>query len=407
MDAGAALLRICANPDGDHRAGLSVLSAEAWRALVSLACEKRVSPLVKRAIARAGLHRGMPEDAGANLHSDARWHGVHALKLAYALARLTEKLGAAGMAPIALKGVRLACRDYPDPALRTMRDLDLLVLPEQAEAAQALLLGEPGYELAPWAGRYGIEYGHQLPELRDVEQGVTIEIHHRLNARGWAQEERLVRKVRDEAETMSVLGRDVWVPSLEANLLHIAEHATLHHAFENGPLTLADLHYMCAGASIDWPGLLDEAEAMGLRRSLALIAGVALRHGAVWVPDVLRAETPASASFLDLSDMALLQSRDAAMQQAMLRRLEQRSGAKPGWRGALGRVFRPDPYQLAKFSGRDAASSWRWLGYPAWLASRGGFFIQAMRDSRTADAAIEHSRMQGWLRESGPGSPHG
>ena len=406
MDCAAALLRICANPEGDHAASLSALTAHAWSELAALACEKRVSPLVKRAIARAGGYPAMPQDTGERLGADVRWRSVQALRQGFALARLSERLSGAGMSPIALKGVRLAFGQYPDPALRPMRDLDLLVLPEEAEAAQAMLLDLPGYELAPWAGRYGIEYGHQLPELRDVEQGVTIEIHHRLNARGWEHEAELVGKVRSEAETITVLGRTVLVPSREANLLHIVEHATLHHTFENGPLTLADLHYMCAGAQIDWPGLLDAAETMGLRRSLVLIAGVALRHGAVWVPDVLRAEAQACAPWLDVSDLALLQSRDAAMQQAMLRRLDQRSGGKASWRAALRRMLRPDPYLLAKFAGTQPTSPLRWAGYPRWLADRGRTYLHSRREGATLDLSREQGRMLDWLRGGGPQSPH-
>lgn len=405
MDCADALLRICANPDGDHAASLSGLTAQGWSELVALACEKRVSPLVKRAISRAGGCPSMSQETRERLDADVRWRSVHALKQGFALARLSDILGGAHLSPIALKGVRLAFGHYPDPGLRPMRDLDLLVLPEEAEAAQAMLLDLPGYELAPWAGRYGIEYGHQLPELRDVEQGVTIEIHHRLNARGWQHEAELVRKVRREAETIKVLGRTVLVPSTEANLLHIVEHATLHHTFENGPLTLADLHYMCAGAQIDWPGLLDAAEAMGLRRSLVLIAAVALRHGAVWLPGVLRDEAQSCAPWLDLSDLALLQSRDAAIQQAMLRRLDQRSGGKASWRAALRRMFRPDPYLLAKLAGTEPTSPLRWAGYPKWLADRGRTFLQSQREGATLDTSRQQGRMLDWLRGDGPQSP--
>lgn len=236
--------------------------------------------------------------------------------------------------------------------------------------------------------------------MRDTEHDVTIEVHHRLNARGWDGEPVLLGKVRAEVEYIEIQDRKIAVPSAHANLLHIVEHATLHHTFENGPLTLADLHYIAARGNIEWPRLIDEASAMGLLHSLHLAAAVAHSHGASWIPDELGAGVAAAHPFIPLTNSALLQDREAAMQQSFLRRLERRSGMSPGWQGAIGRIFRPDPVQLANIVGTEPQSGWRWLGYPAWLIKRGAMYFSSTGKAEIRRTSSAQMEMIDWLRQS-------
>ena len=99
-----------------------------------------------------------------------------------------------------------------------MRDLDLLVPASMAEHTQRLLISSGRYELAEWADFYGIEFGHQLPELVDNKHGISFEIHHRLNARDWPEEPKLVSMVFDNAEDLTISGTTVRVPSAQCEL---------------------------------------------------------------------------------------------------------------------------------------------------------------------------------------------
>jgi len=161
------------------------LGEHEYAALARLAAQKRLTPLVRRALVRCDALTEVPAAARMAIDGWAKWHALHSLRQGVAIARLLNVLAAAGFRPIALKGLSLAHRIYPEPSLRPLRDIDLLLPQDQATAAQKLLLENDNYGFAKWAGRYGIEHGHQLPELRDEELGLTIEIHHRLNYSGW------------------------------------------------------------------------------------------------------------------------------------------------------------------------------------------------------------------------------
>ena len=246
------LLALFANPDGDFGRPLAALSAQEWKSLAEEVESKRGEVLLRRAIQRAGSSANAPEALTVALAERARQRTFDALRQAEALRRLAGVLQDEGIVPIALKGVRLAWRTYPFPAMRPMRDLDILVPVDRVERAQRVLLSRSDYQCPDWAGRYGIEYGHQLPEIVDLETQVVIELHHRLNARGWSQEARLIELMTSTSEAIEIGGRPIRVPSAHANLLHLIEHATLHHLFDNGPTVLADLHFVASSEEIDW-----------------------------------------------------------------------------------------------------------------------------------------------------------
>lgn len=84
-----------------------------------------------------------------------------------AMQALTLRLGQAGIPFVQLKG--LVLRDlYPQPTMRQLSDLDLLIRPEQAQAAAALL-AEEGYRLEEDAERTPYHRGYLRPPYLQVE----------------------------------------------------------------------------------------------------------------------------------------------------------------------------------------------------------------------------------------------
>jgi len=394
---GALLLRICAAPDGDHSEALRALTDAEWQALAELAETKRVAPILRRCIERSDAATHVPAAVRTAIDKACQWHSVYGLKQTVALGRLWQTLTAEGFRPLLLKGVALAHRDYPDPALRPMRDVDLLLSRDEAERAQAFLIAHDRYRLAPWAGSYGVEYNHQLPEIQDIAFELTIEVHHRINARGWAQEPLLVDLLQIEAESLRILGHDMKVPSPRTNFLHLVEHATLHHAFENGPLTLVDLHFVATRHDLDWEWIESEAARLGLSNSLRLVARVARDHGATWVPDRLCRWDAPSPDYLAAACAALLQDREVAEQNKLLRRLGTSPSGQWGWTGALRKAMRPDPYQLAQIAGSRPDEMRRWLAYPAWLFRRGRRYRAAVESEIGLAAALREAAMMEWM----------
>ncbi len=397
------LLQVCAAPDSQHSSKFASLAEHEWYDLVEQAASKRVTIVLDRAIAQAeaasGHRMAVPEECREAIEDQRRMIKMSSFGHMIALIEAARFLKSHGIDPIALKGVRLAYTDYPDAQLRPLRDLDLLVPAEQAERAQSVMIESGHYEVAPWAEYYGIEFGHQMPELVDVQHGVSIEIHHRLNARGWAQEPQLVQMVFEQAETVTIGGTPVRVPSIHANFLHLVEHATLHHMFENGPITLTDLHFVAKTGKIDWPLLIAQAEAMGLSRALHMVSVLAFQNGATWVPDQLQ-QTPADVlENLDVCIDAALRDEALTEHAAMLRRIAMRKGQNPGWKTALRAAVTPTPLKLASIMRVSGDNPLRWLAYPAWLLQRGRAYFSARRAVDKNDNSLREAATMHWLRE--------
>lgn len=391
------LLRCCANPGGDHGAALAWLDPEQAEELLALALRTRTAPLLEQALQGARARSPSAQVLADRLCDHAREQALASLAQGRAIVQLAALLREAGFAPLLLKGVALAYRDYPQPQWRPLRDVDLLLTPEQALAAQRLLLDHPRYRQADWAGRYGIEYGHQLPEIEDLESGLVIELHHRVNARGWAAEPQFLAMIERDAQQIEVLGERLRVPSPHVNFLHLLEHAALHHAFANGPLTLADFHFLASAKQLDWVAIERDVESLGLARSLQLVAALAGALGAGWVPQGLAARSASALPLVPAAGRAMLAPPELVERHGQLRRLAARSGGKSGLAAAAARLVKPDPYQLAKHSGQSPHSAWRWLGYPAWLIEKGRRYLGGARDPGFAAISRERDLLVDWL----------
>lgn len=395
---GDLLLAICAAPDHDHATEFSALPVDQWHDLLALAQLTRTLPLVARALHRAQLSDAVPSALAGPWREELRFQAMRTLVQAQAIARTLGLLSAEGYCPIALKGLALAFRHYADPSLRPLRDLDLLMTADEAPAAQEFLLCHPQYRRRRGAGHYGVEHSHQLPEIEHVESGLVIELHHRINAKGWAGEEALLTTLRGDCQPVTLLGEQIMVPSPEANLLHLVEHATLHHLFGNGPLLLADLHYLAASSPIDRGRLHTLAGTMQLRNALDLVLALAASLGAQWAPH--DATLPEIApEHLAAAQRALLGGDERARILSLQNRLDTRAGGKARLHDAATRLLRPDRQELARHSGHAPDAWLRWLGYPGWLKEKGRRYWQLARDQGAQEAGEEQAGLASWLQQ--------
>ncbi len=113
-----------------------------------------------------GAAEGWPWQTLERLHEQAvaaaMWEAHHRQILARALAALAGR----GLEPVLLKGTALAYACYPDPALRTRSDTDLLI-PIEARGAADAVLRELGFER-------GIEIsGDELQAIRPTTRSAS------------------------------------------------------------------------------------------------------------------------------------------------------------------------------------------------------------------------------------------
>ena len=193
----------------------------------------------------------------------------------------------AGIRLIPLKGAHLAALVYPDPALRPMGDLDLLVPREQLEEGAEIITGL-GYRASR---AYQVDdectrMQHLPPMNKDGHS--TIEIHWAISKPHYPF---MIDQAAlwDSAVKTRITAQPAWVLSNENLLMHLALHTSYQHHFNSGLKPFCDiaellLHHR---EKIDWGRLTQDAKEWGLAKSLYLTLTM--------VEDLLQVNVPRAA----------------------------------------------------------------------------------------------------------------
>ena len=258
-------------------------SATPWPRLVTLSGVHLLTPALAPALAGADVRPRVPAELLGYLAAMHEAATRRNLALRRDLIGVAARLNGIGVVPVALKGgIRLIDGLWPDPALRFMHDLDLLV-PEAA-------LEDCGSELARggWVpiGGEADEADHHLA-FAHAEATARIELHWTALASPHGillPPTRLLARARPARFD----GATIAVPAVDDQLVHLVAHGMLQHAFlENGRFLLRDLveHALLLGRA-------SETERQAARERLA----VAGRSRAWEVSCELTARPPAYGS---------------------------------------------------------------------------------------------------------------
>jgi hypothetical protein len=354
----------------------------AWDRVVLVARWHRLAPLLWAHLRDAGTEVDVPAAVVAELREDARRSTARSVMLQFELDRILALLEAEGIPAMLLKGAALVdSRVYPDPGMRVMSDLDLLVPEPQLPAAHALVAERLGYEvhgarldrddadrLARWHHHYQLVRGGGT---------VIVELHQRLFIdRPDADLDGLWSRARSgDASPARRL------PSPEDLALHVAVHFGTDRVKQRDSALgqLADLVRIAERWTIDWDAVVERAAAARLSDRLFL----ALYSAQVLFGDVVPDELVASlrpGSFTPELGTAFVRRRVLAegpmlpidqVQVGGLRRLF------PG-RGALERYVRfdePTP-SVARLRAR------RWVALARRLATQLPRPLELARDVR-------------------------
>lgn len=300
-----------------------------WDAIAQIATHHRLRALLHQRVVSGAI--APPPALAAQWAAAFRGRQADSLRQRSEIARLAGLLQDAGIEAILLKGAAIAWRGWFEPAIRPMRDLDLLVSAPDAQHAQRLLLA------SGWNGDAGpnLSNDKHLPGLTS-QSGVLVEIHTHLfepnDAAERARDAAFQQLVRDHA--IRPPGAALAMSSDTDTLLHVIVHAVLDHQFNNGPLFVFDLLALLDHGAIDWGRFWANAETIGAVRAAQLSLAFAAR-----VSPQSRIEWGAHRALGMTADMLgsvaelMLADRHQHAAVGVIGRLSRR-----GWRGRLGEL---------------------------------------------------------------------
>lgn len=305
------LTRVAAAPDID------LLLARPPRALDDLSDEQR------RALVDAAYRHGLLQAVSGRLPRGdaflrARFHALAAVvrardaALRESLDATLAALRARAIEVCPLKGPVLADRFYPDPALRSASDLDLLVREDQLEAAVEAVEAD-GYRLSyGFRAWYERRHAHHVTLVHPERSPIELHFRPRSGTGSRLRTDDVLARSRPH-ETAS--GAIVRVLAPEDELVFLALHAA-HHLVERRGWVLDLVLLLDAHPGLDWSVVAERACAARCRRAVGYVL-LHLHRLGIAVPDeLLRAMAPARAKLVD-------RLRRAALDRAKRERLAQ------------------------------------------------------------------------------------
>ena len=338
-------------------------SNDDWFVFTRLGRQEGVAPLIHWKWKQQGAPPSTPEQVLSDLATSYYQTAANNAILFRELERIQEALSAAGVPVIVLKGAALATTVYPDPALRPMGDIDLLVRRELLEQASEIVRG------------LGFQPASEAPELRPgllnlVSYGIElidesldtclVELHWNLIGGKASRYQPDLDWFWNQIDSIDLDGINVSILNPTASFLYLAAHLSYKHVLLKPEkekliriLWFYDLFRLWTiwGDRIDWKELVDSAHSFSWGVGLAAaLRGLYDRFEFDPALDLIdQFTTNMDKQTLELVEMtALGQHRDVLHYRAL--KLPAR------WR-----------LYLANFLPSPAYMRWRYAPNPLWL----------------------------------------
>ena len=238
-----------------------------WDEFLSLVDRHRV--LVPHDALRRLVGDRLPGRVYEQLNSRKAEACRQALRQAAELVRLHRAFAAQGIEMIPLKGVMLSVQLFGDPAVRSTRDLDLLVRTESLDEADQILRSDgyrrtfPDFELTPKRKQWILEHGLHFSYYHDQRRQL-VELHWRFPL--WKTEH--VAELWNHCQARTWMGTSFLNLKDDALLLFLCDHGSKHQW--RRIKWLGDVAGLLARErSFSWGNLLALADRFDLSRPLA------------------------------------------------------------------------------------------------------------------------------------------
>jgi hypothetical protein len=250
-------------PETDAAIDLLVPRITNWPRLLELSVIEGAQPVLGRRLRESSAQ--IPDDVAPALEYIERAASFRQRYLESRMIDALRLMSAASIPVVLLKGAALVNTTYASFQDRPMSDVDLLVRPEQAERANALLCE------AGWARHYDrgfdgfYETMHHLPPLIDARAPsltVGLEVHTAIIQRDRDPFAFSSEQMWDAARVADGLPSGTLVPSVVHRLFHCCLHFAWSHKLSKGAWrTFRDVSAMIRAESIDWSDFVATAQA--------------------------------------------------------------------------------------------------------------------------------------------------
>ncbi|MCQ3938716.1 MAG: hypothetical protein DPW18_16965 [Chloroflexi bacterium] len=292
IDPAYRLLALCARAGGHplfhEQLASRVERFNDWHKLPPQAELHGMAPLLWHHFREAGI--SLPIETEQALRGLYLRHRRHNQTHMHVLREINVLFERAGIRALLLKGLALACQYYPDPALRPVSDIDLLLRREDLIPALDLLTSAGFQPRPPHASRTPDLIPGELKVDSPLRAGIRVQVElHSPSVRSEADEE--FKGLEIAAHPLAVVGDAVYVPNPWNTLQYLSRHLRRHlfAATESKPLPLkwtADMLSLAEqnAETLDWVSLS--------RSDPILIAQLEIFYSLTPMPDRLKGVIP-------------------------------------------------------------------------------------------------------------------
>lgn len=375
------------------------LTEQDWQAIGKMAAQHRLEPLLHHQLQTIGVDWTIPTNVREFWAARYRQSALRSLSLQRTLLTIDRLLNAAGITYVALKGAWLAWHAYSHPALRPMRDLDILVPFDQTLKTFDILL-EADFDRSPHFMApldYAIKWHKHLPPIVDRRTNVMTEVHSRLNTDVNDNIAASTAKLLDARMTALIGNTPISYLSKIDSLLHLIEHSAYDHRFNNGPVVLNDIAMLLKSGPVEWEAFWVKAEATNRTRGSSLIFSLVEHyHGEMGIEWPVGRRDHAPKSVINAAALMMLQDFDdrglvdlaAKVRTApSLSKLLSLSATRLG----------TSRHILAQFSGLPLHSKLTWFSYPFWLATKMFQYTWSFRKPSLRSETARAKQVVQWL----------
>lgn len=250
---------------------LRTLSALEWDLLIRQGRRAHLLARLAHNLEQEGLIETVPVAPRNHLNSALQMARRQEIALRWEVACIRNALLSAGVKTILLKGAAYVMAELEVAHGRTFSDVDILVPKDRLGRCESELMmhGWQGADHDAYNQRYYRRWMHEIPPMRHVRRGTTIDVHHAI----LPETARLKINTTALLETVRALPGHPQLYVLQPTdmLLHSATHLFHEGDFEKGLRDLLDLDSLLrqlGGLDGFWTQLVPRAITLGLTRPL-------------------------------------------------------------------------------------------------------------------------------------------